>query len=197
LLLNFSDESPFQFGKIRRSNPSINLNSGGQLKLTGIQSTTDHNFLIHSEYQRILQEGGRIQKINGNVGKEKTAHVVNLIGPLRVWLKNEDRPGLAMTRSVGDTLAKTVGVISTPEVTTFDLTHKYSILVIGSDGLFEFLTNQEIADIIQGPQQDNFQYQSYETINQKNKTGTIFMNHNKVCRSSDFIGAESIRQTSR
>ena len=34
------------------------------------------------------------------------------IGPYRVWLKNENVPGLAMSRSVGDRVAHSVGVIS-------------------------------------------------------------------------------------
>lgn len=33
---------------------------------------------------------------------------------MRVWLKNEDAPGLAMTRCFGDQLAAKVGVISIP-----------------------------------------------------------------------------------
>lgn len=37
------------------------------------------------------------------------------IGPHRVWLKNENIPGLAMSRSFGDGLAHSVGVISDPE----------------------------------------------------------------------------------
>jgi len=38
----------------------------------------------------------------------------NPIGPLRVWLKHEDIPGLAMTRSFGDEVAGRVGVIAEP-----------------------------------------------------------------------------------
>ena len=36
------------------------------------------------------------------------------IGPARVWLKDEDSPGLAMSRSIGDVVANTVGVIPEP-----------------------------------------------------------------------------------
>lgn len=35
-------------------------------------------------------------------------------GPFRVWLKTENFPGLAMSRSIGDFVASTVGVISEP-----------------------------------------------------------------------------------
>jgi len=40
-------------------------------------------------------------------------------GPKRVWLKNKQAPGLAMTRSVGDLVAKTVGVTAEPEIKVF------------------------------------------------------------------------------
>jgi hypothetical protein len=36
------------------------------------------------------------------------------IGPHRVWLKNENIPGLAMSRSFGDLVAASVGVIPEP-----------------------------------------------------------------------------------
>ena len=32
------------------------------------------------------------------------------VGPARVWLKTQNIPGLAMSRSLGDTVAHTVGV---------------------------------------------------------------------------------------
>lgn len=38
------------------------------------------------------------------------------IGPLRVWLKYDDVPGLAMTRSLGDSVAAKAGVIAEPEI---------------------------------------------------------------------------------
>ena len=44
------------------------------------------------------------------------------MGPMRVWLKNEEIPGLAMSRSLGDRIAHTVGVTCTPEIQEFILT---------------------------------------------------------------------------
>ena len=38
------------------------------------------------------------------------------IGPYRVWLKHENVPGLAMARSMGDTVAAQVGVIHEPGI---------------------------------------------------------------------------------
>jgi len=39
------------------------------------------------------------------------------LGPERVWLKDIDVPGLAMSRSFGDTVAASVGVIAIPGMT--------------------------------------------------------------------------------
>ena len=43
------------------------------------------------------------------------------MGPHRVWLKTENIPGLAMSRSFGDYVASTVGVIAEPEVINYKL----------------------------------------------------------------------------
>jgi hypothetical protein len=40
------------------------------------------------------------------------------MGPARVWHKDINVPGLAMSRSIGDLIAKNLGVISIPIVTT-------------------------------------------------------------------------------
>lgn len=70
-------------------------------------------------------------------------------GPKRVWLKHKQVPGLAMTRSIGDMAATSVGVIARPEITCFpNLTSNDKVLVIASDGLFDRLTNYEIMSII-------------------------------------------------
>ena len=40
-------------------------------------------------------------------------------GPMRVWLKDKDVPGLAMSRSLGDYLAHSAGVTHVPVVEHF------------------------------------------------------------------------------
>ena len=44
------------------------------------------------------------------------------LGPLRVWLRDMNVPGLCMTRSFGDAVAATVGVIDEPEVVAHSIT---------------------------------------------------------------------------
>jgi hypothetical protein len=43
----------------------------------------------------------------------------NPLGPARVWLGNSNVPGLAMSRSIGDNIAATVGVSSIPGIYKF------------------------------------------------------------------------------
>ncbi|CAI2385437.1 unnamed protein product [Moneuplotes crassus] len=100
-----------------------------------IESTIDHSCEAPSEVRRIKNKGGRISRIQNN------------LGPLRVWLQNEQRPGLAMARSVGDHCARKIGVIATPDIFKFEISRK-SALIIGSDGLYQYLTNEEICQIV-------------------------------------------------
>ena len=70
-------------------------------------------------------------------------------GPLRVWFRYEEKPGLAMTRTIGDHNTRSIGVLGKPEICK-EHTIEYLdyAIVLGSDGLFEYLSNQRIADII-------------------------------------------------
>ena len=50
-----------------------------------------------------------------------------LDGPLRVWAKGEEYPGLAVSRSLGD------GVISEPEIMVKDIDGTAKYVVLASD----------------------------------------------------------------
>jgi serine/threonine protein phosphatase PrpC len=67
-----------------------------------------------------------------------------------VWLKNKQAPGLAMTRSLGDLVAKSVGVTHDPEIKCFpNLQPKIDkVVVIASDGLWDRIPNDEITRIM-------------------------------------------------
>lgn len=73
------------------------------------------------------------------------------MGPYRVWKSKEEVPGLAMSRSFGDSIAQGVGVISDPEITRHiknENGYKDSFLVIGSDGLWDFLSNEKCCEVV-------------------------------------------------
>lgn len=69
-------------------------------------------------------------------------------GPPRVWLGHMDMPGLAMSRSLGDVIAHTAGVSSEPEFFVRDLNQATDvILLLATDGLWEFMDDQECVTI--------------------------------------------------
>ncbi|KDO32788.1 AGC protein kinase [Saprolegnia parasitica CBS 223.65] len=68
--------------------------------------------------------------------------------PPRVWSPTGNFPGTAFTRSIGDEIAESLGVFATPEIASLQLTPSDRYIVIASDGVFEFLTNQAVVDII-------------------------------------------------
>ena len=70
------------------------------------------------------------------------------IGPARVWLKNHDMPGLAMSRSFGDDVATSVGVTSEPDIIITKRTKTDQFIVAASDGIWEFLSNEDVVDIV-------------------------------------------------
>ena len=100
----------------------------------------DHKPTIPEEAERILKVGGRIRPMKDEDGE--------FIGPMRVYMKDKDMPGLAMTRSFGDYFGSTAGVISEPEVSEYFFKPEDKFMVLASDGLFEFMESQEIVDII-------------------------------------------------
>ena len=108
---------------------------------TAIDLSIDHKPNIGTEKKRILINGGRIKPYYN----EKTK---KFLGPDRVWLKDNDLPGLAMTRSFGDTLAHSVGVIAEPEIKRFDFSGNEKFIVIASDGIWEYISSEECVNIV-------------------------------------------------
>lgn len=93
-----------------------------------------------SEMQRILKSGGRVEAFKDYNGDP--------VGPARVWLKHENIPGLAMSRSIGDKVAGQVGVLWEPEIMEFQLTEEDKIIALASDGVWEFLSNDQVMNMI-------------------------------------------------
>ena len=106
-----------------------------------IELSRDHKPTEIDESKRIIENGGRIQPFTEEG---------EFVGPQRVWLKDEEVPGLAMTRSFGDRVAATVGVISEPEIKEFDFDENDKFMIIASDGIWEFISSQECVEIIKG-----------------------------------------------
>ncbi|MED6186328.1 hypothetical protein PIB30_065622 [Stylosanthes scabra] len=106
-------------------------------ELMAIQLTTDLKPGLPGEAERI-------RKCNGCVFALKEEPQIQ-----RVWIPNcENSPGLAMSRSFGDFLLKEHGVIAIPDVTYYPLTSSDQFIVLASDGVWDVLSNIEVATIV-------------------------------------------------
>ena len=99
----------------------------------------DHKPDLSNELQRILKNGGMVDKLTDQEG--------NKVGPNRVFKYGLTYPGLAMSRSLGDFQAKECGVITEPQITEFKLNHNAKYMVICSDGVWEFLSNEDVRNL--------------------------------------------------
>lgn len=102
--------------------------------------TIDHKPDLKHERNRIESAGGRVDTYRSTKGES--------YGPYRVWLRNQNTPGLAMSRSFGDSVVARVGVISEPEVSFHRISGQDKFVIIGSDGLWEFISSQEAVEIV-------------------------------------------------
>ncbi|GLT48537.1 hypothetical protein SLA2020_221570 [Shorea laevis] len=68
--------------------------------------------------------------------------------PPRLWVPNGMYPGTAFTRSIGDSIAETIGVVANPEIVVLELTPDHPFFVLASDGVFEFLSSQTVVDMV-------------------------------------------------
>jgi serine/threonine protein phosphatase PrpC len=143
---------------------------------TIIELSSDQKPDNPSEKERIESKGGEIrQYIENN----------EPIGPMRVFKKNENYPGIAMARSIGDKLADLIGVISEPEIKEFDIDINCKYIICGSDGIFEFLTNEKIAHIINKYYKKNEPKECCDVIIKKsvelwNKYDTVVDDHSII-----------------
>ena len=64
--------------------------------------------------------------------------------PPRIWAPHTQGPGCAFTRSIGDAVGERIGVIPSPELVEKTLTPDDQFLMVASDGVWEFLTNQQV-----------------------------------------------------
>ena len=104
------------------------------------QLSRDHTPAEKDEAERIIKYGGEIQKIENEKGI--------LEGPLRIFKKNEKGPGFAMSRAFGDSEGQNLGVIAEPEVKEYLTKKGDKALIIASDGLWEYVKNEEVMNVI-------------------------------------------------
>ena len=103
-----------------------------------INLSNDHKPIEKNEKSRIIHFGGKIERFPKNA----------LNGPYRVWYKNQNFPGLALSRSLGDLVASSIGVICEPEIKSYKINIDNEFcLILASDGLWEYVQYDSIHEI--------------------------------------------------
>ncbi|XP_010928162.1 probable protein phosphatase 2C 66 [Elaeis guineensis] len=104
--------------------------------LVAVQLTVDLKPNLPREAARIQQCKGRVFAL---LDEPEVA---------RIWLPNNDSPGLAMARAFGDFCLKDYGLISVPDISYRHLTSKDEFIVLATDGVWDVLSNKEAVDIV-------------------------------------------------
>ena len=111
---------------------------GGDDKKTGekicLEMSIDQKPTRDDEKKRIQEKGGEVSE--------------KIPGAPRVFRKNDEVPGLAVARSIGDIVAHEVGVSCEPEVFEKELDSDDHFIVIGSDGIWDSMSSCEVVGFI-------------------------------------------------
>eukprot|EP00850_Spirogloea_muscicola_P000053 SM000001S04455 [mRNA] locus=s1:354460:356549:+ [translate_table: standard] len=93
----------------------------------------------------VPEEAARIKACNGRVYAPRDEPDV-----WRVFLPNEEWPGLAMARAFGDMVLKDHGVTATPAISSVSLASDGSdeFIVLATDGVWDVLSNEEVVNIV-------------------------------------------------
>mmetsp|Transcript_10474 Transcript_10474/g.25330 ORF Transcript_10474/g.25330 Transcript_10474/m.25330 type:complete len:475 (-) Transcript_10474:239-1663(-) len=94
-----------------------------------VGASEDHKPNDPKEKARVVESGGEVLLLPGDV-------------PHRIFAKNKEVPGLAMSRSIGDLSGHSVGVIHQPSLKLLEF-QKEDLLLCCSDGVWEFLSDAD------------------------------------------------------
>lgn len=104
-------------------------------KREAIVLTPDHKPFLPEEKARIESHNGEVKKLPNDI-------------PYRVFIRNREFPGLAMSRSIGDMLSRDLGIISEPTISEYPLTEQDEFVLLCSDGVWEFLSNEDAVNMV-------------------------------------------------
>ena len=99
-----------------------------------LEMSIDQKLMRDDEKKRIQEKGGEVSE--------------KIPGAPRVFRKNDEVPGLAVARSIGDIVAHEVGVSCEPEVFEKELDSDDHFIVIGSDGIWDSMSNCEVVGFV-------------------------------------------------
>ena len=143
------------------------------------QLSVDHKPKNPKESKRILLHNGRIDKLKNEYGED--------YGPYRVFEKESDSvyPGLATSRTIGDDDAKKLGVVFEPDLFKYELKEKDKVIIIGTDGLWDILSNEEAIQIVGECMDNNKKCQEAAKILVDYATKKVYKKYNIIIKDSE------------
>ena len=158
-LVAIMTENKIYIGNIGDSRAIMSLNNGTKVK----QLTIDHKPNNLKEFERITKNGGKVyidedvkEDENGKLDESKLNFITEKNDFNKYKCQSEvifrHFPShLAVVRSIGDIKVKKPeygalkgNIIHTPEVFVYDYSPSYDFMVMGCDGIFDDLSNEEI-----------------------------------------------------
>lgn len=116
--------------------------------------TVDHE-VSAQDVARIIACGGEVREYRAsNESRPESPRQCTRDTVSRIFIKGTNRPGLAMSRSLGDLEAHKIGALAEPEIQTGLKFGYEDTLVIASDGVWEKVTPEETLFVVgQDPQE--------------------------------------------
>lgn len=102
---------------------------------TAIPLTLDHKPSVPSERERIEASYGEIRTLEGDKA-------------FRVFFPGKDYPGLSISRALGDVMTQSLGIQATPDICQREIEDTDEFLLICSDGVWEFISNEEAVALV-------------------------------------------------
>ena len=148
-------ENKIFIGNIGDSRAIMSLNNGNKVK----QLTIDHKPNNIKEYERIIKNGGKVyidENDHGKLDEIKLNFILNKSDFEKYKTQNEAifrhfPSNLAVLRTIGDIKLKKEeygglpgNIIATPEIFVYDYSPSYDFMVLGCDGIYDDLSNEEI-----------------------------------------------------
>jgi len=103
--------------------------------------------LTEDHYPSVATEKARIEAAGGRVAATEDVQLGEL-GGQRVWKGTSDKPGLPLSRSIGDKMAKELGVTAEASLNKVTLTADDRFLVLASGGIWKVFSPQEVVDLV-------------------------------------------------
>jgi serine/threonine protein phosphatase PrpC len=151
-------ENKIFIANIGDSRAIMSINNGTKIK----QLTVDHKPNNIKEYERVIKNGGKvyIDDFSGEGSVKPDKNQIKYILNKNEFAKYKTQAdiiyrhfpsNLAIMRSIGDFKAKSKdfgglpnNIIAVPEIYTYDYNHINDFIIMGCDGIFDDLSNEEI-----------------------------------------------------